>query len=537
MSVIEDGLKTTETGLNSTETGSRPVDAYAIDGKFRPADAHYDVVVVGAGPTGLAAALEAAGNGASVLLVDEHPVSGAQMGNDVPFLFGGRMTGAVQAKARMVEQVFMAEPLFEAAFEAGIEVQLGVYAWGLWRNRANLGALPEPMLGLADEERSWTVGFKSIVLATGSRDLALAFNGWAQPGVVGAQGLHALLTSYDAFAGRRMVVLGTGELARQVAELAQEKGFEVAAFVEVLDRPQVDLSALSVPVHCASVIREALGGIDGVSAAVIGPVSGEGAGETIACDTICLAIDTVPAIELLDVAGGRIVTDSARGGHVPQAPAGEALPGVFIAGDCAGLGLSREEAMGEGRAVARLALGLDSAMPQRAAPDVDRLAYRAAWLRALVAATPDSVHVCQCEEVSRADLLNVQPPNYLVRSAKMGARSLETLLQDGPPDQEQVKRLTRACMGACQARRCREQVGMLLAMGSNLPVEQAPRAGWRAPVRPLALKVLADWDEPAAMGEGWDVWFGIPTQWTPYRDIGTEREAMHREALGGNMHL
>ena len=116
-------------------------DAHAVNGKLPGADAHYDVVVVGAGPAGLAAALEAAANGASVLLVDEHPVSAAQMGNDVPYWFGGRMTGAVAAKARMIEQVFMAEPLFEQAFDAGIDVQLGVYAWGLWRNRANLGAL------------------------------------------------------------------------------------------------------------------------------------------------------------------------------------------------------------------------------------------------------------------------------------------------------------------------------------------------------------------------------------------------------------
>ncbi len=88
-----------------------------------------------------------------------------------------------------------------------------------------------------------------------------------------------------------------------------------------------------------------------------------------------------------------------------------------------------------------------------------------------------------------------------------------------------------------QARRCREQVSMLLGMASSLPPEMAPRAGWRAPVRPLPLKVLADWDEPETMGNGWDVWFGIPTQWIPYRDIGTEREAQHRAALGGNMHL
>jgi NADPH-dependent 2,4-dienoyl-CoA reductase/sulfur reductase-like enzyme len=182
-------------------------------------------VVVGAGPAGLAARWKAAATGASVLLVDEHPVSAAQMGNDVPYWFGGRMTGAVQAKARMIEQVFMAEPLFEQAFEAGIDVQLGVYAWGLWRNRANLGALPEPMLGLADEERSWTVGFKAIVLATGARDLALAFDGWAQPGVMGARGLHALLTRYDAFAGRRVVILGSGDLALDTAQLALDRGW------------------------------------------------------------------------------------------------------------------------------------------------------------------------------------------------------------------------------------------------------------------------------------------------------------------------
>ena len=88
--------------LNFTGT-----DVCAINGTRSPAEAHFDVVVVGAGSSGIAAALEAKQTGASVLLVDENPVSGALMGNDVPLYFGGRMTAATQNSERMLEAVFM----------------------------------------------------------------------------------------------------------------------------------------------------------------------------------------------------------------------------------------------------------------------------------------------------------------------------------------------------------------------------------------------------------------------------------------------
>ena len=80
-------------------------------------------------------------------------------------------------------------------------------------------------------------------------------------------------------------------------------------------------------------------------------------------------------------------------------------------------------------------------------------------------------------------------------------------------------------MGPCQARRCREQVALMMALGANVAPETVPLAGYRAPVRPLPLSVLADWQESADMDAGWNVWFGIATQWIGYEDIGTEREA------------
>jgi hypothetical protein len=164
--------------------------------------------------------------------------------------------------------------------------------------------------------------------------------------------------------------------------------------------------------------------------------------------------------------------------------------------------------------------------------DEDKDAYRMDWMRALLATGGLEVNACTCEEVTRRDLLTVQPPRYL--EAPMAARDLTSLAGDAPPNQDQIKRLTRACMGPCQARRCREQVAMIMAIGTERPLGSIALAGYRAPVRPLPLGVLAASEESAEMVEGWNVWFGIRTQWVPYADIGTEREI---ERAGRMMHF
>jgi thioredoxin reductase len=527
-------------------------DPHAIDGKFPAPESSAEIVVIGAGPAGLAAALDCARAGAQVLLVDENPVSASLMADDAPLYFGQRMTGAVQTKARMLEQVFAANPALEEAFDLGVEVALGTYAWGAFLNGEGVRSLPGAVVGLADEDRSWMVGFERLIVASGARDLALGFPGWDQPGVMGANGLHALLTTYDAFAGRRVLILGSGDLALSTALLARSRGLEVAAIVEARDNPQgsADLlarvSASGVEILTGHVIQRADGGIDGVERAWLAPVAG-GAARAVDCDTVCLAIGLVPAIELLDVLGAKLTADGARGGHVPVITEGArtSRPEVFVAGDAAGLGLSVEAAKIQGQIAARAALeslrltsSPSSLLPAPNPMPGDAVAYQTDWVRALLRQGDGSVIVCQCEEVTREALLAVRQPTYLgPPSNKMGARDLESLVGDGPINQDQIKRLTRACMGVCQARRCREQVALTLAVACDVSVETIPLAGYRAPVRPLPLKVLAAWDEAAAMSAGWDVWFGIPTQWTPYADIGTDREGRHAEILGGDMHL
>ena len=478
-------------------------DLCAINGTRSAPEAHVDVVVVGAGPSGIAAAIEAAEAGSKVLLVDENPVSGALMGNDVPLYFGGRMTAATQNSERMLEAIFMSMPALETAVEAGVELLLGTTAWGVYRNGPGVASLPEQVVGLADAQRSWLVGFDRLVLATGARDLAMAFPGWNQPGVMGAAALQMLLTRYDAIAGRRVLMLGSHDLALETALLAHERGLEILGLIEVRDVPQgnaelvANVGAAGIAIRCGQAITAAKGGIDGVEGVTLST------GDLIACDTICVAIGLVPSIELVDAMHGPRALDPMRGGYIP---AGE--PTVFAVGDCAGL----------------------------ADTGFDHIAYRMDWMRALSAISADDTIVCQCEEVTRADLIGVQPPNYLSRPAPMCARSLETLLEDGPANPDQIKRLTRAGMGVCQGRRCRDQVAMLLAIEADKPFGTIPLASHRAPVRPLPMKIMADWQEPAAMDAAWDVWFGIPTAWVPHQDIGTPHEDEHRQMLYTGMY-
>jgi hypothetical protein len=178
---------------------------------------------------------------------------------------------------------------------------------------------------------------------------------------------------------------------------------------------------------------------------------------------------------------------SSAGTWPPRAPA---------VGDCAGLG--------DGR---------------------DAWAYQAAWLAALQQGADPSLVICQCEDVSRADLLEVRAPKYLGSpTARMQTRDLAGLIADGPVNQDQIKRLTRACMGVCQARRCREQVALILAEAAGVHPAAVPLAGFRPPVRPLPLRVMSDWAEHPAMSAGWEIWMAIPGQWTPYADVDLDAE-------------
>ncbi|SAK89992.1 (2Fe-2S)-binding protein [Caballeronia catudaia] len=510
-------------------------DPASVAGKAPPVDESTDLLIVGAGPAGIAAALEAAGRGVSVTLVDENPVPLDTMGEDVPLHFGGRM-GAVAGNANaMLEAMLDARPELGDALEAGVDVKLGTAVWGLFPHGPASAWMDTHVAGLADASRTWLIGFKQVIVASGRRDMGLAFDGWQRPGVMGASAAWRLAVLYGALDARRAVLVGSDTHALNIAVDLMSRGVRIVAVIEQSDAIVGDaalasqLEAGGARLLTRHVVRHARGDAYGVTSVEAASPHAD-TSVTFECDTVLLGIAALPAIELLEAAGCATTFDAARGGHVANVDAMQrtSLPFAYAAGDCAGVWASKSRDYGiareEGRRAARSALDAPGVcgiahVTQPDAPAHDIAAARVAWVRASVLGAAGEPFVCQCEEVTAREILDVRPPRYLdwhPADAAHDTRGVAELARSGPPNPDAVKRLTRACMGPCQGRRCREQVAALLAIGSGCALPRIPLATFRAPVRPLALRQLADVAEASSTGSHWDSWFGMASQWVPF---------------------
>ncbi|MCS8256906.1 NAD(P)/FAD-dependent oxidoreductase, partial [Pseudomonas aeruginosa] len=182
--------------------------------------ADYDLLIVGAGPAGLAAALAAAPSGARIALVDDNPAAGGQIWRDGP-------RANLPPRAHQMRQRLAGQANVEH-FPATRVVACG----------------PGRRLLLEDPQRGWQVGYRRLVLCTGARELLLPFPGWTLPGVTGAGGLQALAKGGLPLAGQRLVVAGSGPLLLASAASASQCGARLLRVAE--QAPARTLAAFAV---------------------------------------------------------------------------------------------------------------------------------------------------------------------------------------------------------------------------------------------------------------------------------------------------
>ena len=172
------------------------------------AELHAQVVIVGAGPAGLAAATVASAAGLAVLLLDAAPLPGGQ-------IWRARQGVAAEPVARALARLA----------SAGVRVRV------LAGTRVVM-ALPERVLLIDGPQGARRVRWNKLILATGARERLLPFPGWTLPGVFGAGGLQALVKGGWPIRGRRVLVAGTGPLLLAAAATLRREGAQVVGLVE-----------------------------------------------------------------------------------------------------------------------------------------------------------------------------------------------------------------------------------------------------------------------------------------------------------------
>lgn len=267
---------------------------------------HCDVLVVGGGPAGLAAALAAGRSGARVVLADEQ----------------GEMGGSLLHLPRHIDQMAGADWVMEtlAVLATMPDVTIlprtsvfglyeGCYATALERCTDHLG----PQIGspLA-RQRLWHIRAGRVVLATGATERTVVFPGNDRPGVMLVGAVHAYLARWAVAAGRQAVVFTTNDSAYEAALALYDAGIGVAAIVDA--RPHgggalaEQAKARGIVVHDGFVVV-ATSGRQRLSRVRIRPVSGEGRAFSIKCDLLAVSGGWNPNVQLWTQAQGGLVWD------------------------------------------------------------------------------------------------------------------------------------------------------------------------------------------------------------------------------------
>lgn len=291
----------------------------------------FELAVIGAGPAGLSAAVEAAKAGMQVCVFDENARPGGQLFKQIHKFFGSK-----EHKAK-IRGFRIGEELLKEAEEAGVEVML---------NSTVLGIFDCKELSVMHGDIIRHYKADNILIATGAMENTIPFEGWTLPGVMGAGAAQTLMNLHGVKAGNRVLMLGSGNVGLVVGYQLLQAGIEVAAVVDAAPRVggygvhAAKLSRTGVPFYLSHTVVKAEGNgkVEKVTIAEVDshftPI--EGTEKTFDVDTICLAVGLSPMAQLAKMAGC-VMKD--KGGLVPVIDAyGEtSIPGIFAAGDVAGI--------------------------------------------------------------------------------------------------------------------------------------------------------------------------------------------------------
>lgn len=297
-----------------------------------------DVVVIGGGPAGMMAAINASDAGAKVVLLDENPMLGGQLVKQTHKFFGKREQFAG------VRGIKIAEILQEELKKRNVEIFLETSALMLLQNG-------EEKLVVGVKKNKELVEFKgkTVVVATGAMERMIPFENNDLPGVYGAGAIQTLMNTYGVKPGDRVLIVGAGNVGLILAYQLYQAGVKVEAIVEAMPKiggyfvHAAKVRRLGIPILTRHTILRAEGN-EKVERAVVAQLDEKwnvipGTEKVFEVDVIALAVGLRPSIELLHQVGCQIKYVPELGGHVVirDSRMETTVKGIFVAGDSAGI--------------------------------------------------------------------------------------------------------------------------------------------------------------------------------------------------------
>jgi len=311
--------------------------------------------IVGAGPAGLCAAIEAAKLGVKVMVVDENSSAGGQLFKQIHKFFGSQEHKAGK------RGISIGWELLKEAENVGVEIMLNTVAWGIFQEKREDSEKERvKILALLHRDKICYLRSSKVILATGATENAIAFPGWTLPGVMGAGAAQTMVNIHRVLPGKEVLMIGSGNVGLIVSYQLLQAGAEVKAVIDMAPTIKgygVHASKLrryGVPILTSHTIKEALGK-EYVEGAVIvqvdermKPISNTE--KILKVDTICLAVGLSPMSELARLADCEFAYSSVLGGHVPihDDNMETSQKGIYVAGDLTGIE-EASTAMEEGR--------------------------------------------------------------------------------------------------------------------------------------------------------------------------------------------